>query len=471
MSNDTMLNEGPGANQSDRDGLYAIREVHISSLLECFDEFGNEEHFQSLSRNELRVQKKYMEKHFHEMEQAHVLYRQCCLISSDDIYKELERKVKRFEVAIDDRIEELTSTSQSSIEQSGFRTGEVCANSSVHPGLPSVIRVETARPPQIGTFNGNPADWPAFRDLFIAEVHNKDFEPVTKLLYLQGACIERAAEKLGPWQPIGDNYRAAWDVMLSSYNDDYHVIHGLVGKFLAVQRQEKASHGSISCVSDALTNCRRQLRAINKESETLDKINDQLWIHLAKLRLDKHTLDSWERHRNQSCRDGLPTCEEFQKFLETRAKGQREYEPEVDWTKAGGKSRNESYGNRPKPYDRDNNRAKSYDDRNRFGGGEQIRIPYQKGCVVRNCKMNHPAWKCELFGRLPLAERRDLANQHRLCRCCLSPGHMSMACNRDGCAKCPESKFKHHFRLCPKTTDNGGQNVNAFKRTPETSTQ
>lgn len=79
----------------------------------------------------------------------------------------------------------------------------------MYQGLPPVIRVEQARPPQIGTFSGNPADWPAFRDLFIAEVHNKDFEPVTKLLYLQKACIERAATKLGPWQPVGDSYQAA----------------------------------------------------------------------------------------------------------------------------------------------------------------------------------------------------------------------------------------------------------------------
>lgn len=247
--------------------------------------------------------------------------------------------------------------------------------------------------------------------------------------------------------------------MMSSYNDEYHVIHGLVGKFLAVQRQERASHNSISCVSDALTNCRRQLRSIEGGADMREKINDQVWIHLAKLRLDKQTLDSWERFRNQHCRE-LPTCEEFQSFLETRAKGRREYEPDIDWassTTAKGRSGHDSVANRSKPYDRDGQRARS-------GGHDQNR---QTKCAVPGCNETHPAWRCELFGHLPLTQRRELSDRHRLCRCCLGSGHLAGQCPRQGCAKCPDARFKHYFKLCPKTTDDSGSATNAFKRTAE----
>lgn len=85
------------------------------------------------------------------------------------------------------------------LEQSGFPRGHVNANLTVYPNTPQIKRVETALPPQIGEFDGNPANWPSFRDLFITEVHNKELDPVSKLRYLQTACVGRAAETLGPW--------------------------------------------------------------------------------------------------------------------------------------------------------------------------------------------------------------------------------------------------------------------------------
>lgn len=111
-----------------------------------------------------------------------------------------------------------SSNEQSSNEQGSFHGRGVNANSSMYQQFPSVIRVETARSTQIGKINGNPIKWPVFRDSFIVGEHNKDFDPVTKV---------------------------------SSYNDKYHLILGILGKLFAVQRQEKESHESITTVLDA----------------------------------------------------------------------------------------------------------------------------------------------------------------------------------------------------------------------------
>lgn len=171
----------------------------------------------------------------------------------------------------------------------------------------------------------------------------KEFNPVTKLLFLQEACVEQAATKLGPWQPTSDNYKEAWNTMMAAYNDDYHVIHGILGNLYAVERQERECHESLNLVVDALTNSQRQLQAICPQPT--NPLMDQMWIHVAKQRLPKKTLDSWEQQRNRDGNAGLPTSDTFRKFLETKVRGRREFEePESTESKStshGGKTQKE----------------------------------------------------------------------------------------------------------------------------------
>lgn len=450
----------------DRESLRLLREMHLQALERLLVEIEDVELRTTFSKNGLRARKERMREHLRNMEKAHVLFRQACMIATNEIFEVAESRFIDAIAWIDDRLDELCRAEPGGMERSGFQRGEVNANSSTYPHFPSVIRVETAQPPQIGTFNGNPADWPAFRDLFIAEVHNKDFEPVTKLRLLQEACIEKAHETLGPWQPTGDNYKVAWDLMLAAFNDEYHVIHGILGKLFAVQRQEKESHNSLKVVFNSMSNGLRQLQAVSSDPQV---ILDQMCIHISKQRLPKQTLDSWEQHRNRHEAKELPTCREFLKFLETKAKGRREFETEANWANqstAGGKPKGDTNSGRFKPYEKNASRDKLYQpSRNESGGSGRI-----TECIVQGCKQAHPAWRCESFAKLPYAERNELARVHKLCRCCLSPGHFSFACTRNGCSKCPEAKFKHHYKLCPKS-DDAKSGASAAKRETEASTK
>lgn len=174
----------------------------------------------------------------------------------------------------------------------------------------TVIRME--RPPEVGSFDGNPADWPAFRDLFVAEVHNRDnIDPVSKLIYLQRALTGAAAKTLGPWKPTSENYAPAWKVMLEAYNDDYHVIHGILGKMFAVQKQERESHGALRTILDSLHGGRRQLETLADSTELLE----QVWIHVSKQRLPRSTLGSWEQYRNNMGGNKIPSLKEFMDFF------------------------------------------------------------------------------------------------------------------------------------------------------------
>lgn len=153
-------------------------------------------------------------------EQADAEYRSNCVIVTNQVLIEVEQRFMAVLSRINSRLNEQHNDEQVSDEPTNYAQGSIEPINTQNMIVPQgFIRVETAPEPQIGKFDGNPADWPAFRDIFMAEVHNKTMDPVTKLLYLQGACIDKAAATLGPWQPTSDNYTLACDSLRNVYDD------------------------------------------------------------------------------------------------------------------------------------------------------------------------------------------------------------------------------------------------------------
>lgn len=178
---------------------------------------------------------------------------------------------------------------------------------------------------------------------------------------------------------------------------------------------------------------------------------DQMLIHMLRLRLPIQTADSWERYRNGLGGDNLPTIAQLQKFVDVKTKGRRgcDAENRASTAAAPAKAKTESNGNRFKPYDKTKPR---HDGRPTQHQSEPPKTGGPPVCVLPNCKQTHWMSQCEIFRKMNLAERAEVTQRYRLCRCCLSQGHMAAYCTRNACAKCPEAKIKHHFRLCPKTT-------------------
>lgn len=294
--------------QNERNQLYNLREIHLNALENCF-EFIFGRILEAMPVEVLLMQKKRIRSHFDEMAKAHMLYRAITLVSSDKIYVNTEKKFIAAIFRLNRRLKELSSE-----EPDGFNYSSIQENSTIMGE--QIIKMETIRPPQVGKFNGSPEDWPAFSDLFIAEVHSRNFDNITKLLCLRDACINEAADSLGPWQPTVNNYELAWETMNQAYNDDYHVIQYILNRMFAIQNQESGSFSSLRSVVNALRGGTRQLDVIANRSQ----LWDQLWIHLAKRCLPKSTLDSWEQHRKHNGATQLPKLEEFTQFLDIESK-------------------------------------------------------------------------------------------------------------------------------------------------------
>lgn len=439
---------------SERDRVYALREMHLDALHRFQEEIDDDEKFERFTVAEMKVRMERMKGHIDGMENAHTLYRRCCLLSSDLIYINTENEYLRMVAKMQTRIHDL--------EREGFDRYGPRANSTMNRLDQSVIRLEPMRNPQVGKFNGSPADWPAFRDLFLAEVHNRHYDPVTKLLYLREACVGTAADTLGPWQPTAAIYKLAWDSMLAAYDDEYHVIHGILGKMHATKKHDQESHASLRAILDSVNSGTRQLEAIT----TPDILIDQIWIHFAKQRLPGTTLDAWEQHRNRDRATALPKLDEFKQFLDSKSKARREFESKNALVpQAAEKQQNQSQDGKAKSTSA-GNRFKPYDKPKKEQGVQQAEshgFAPPSAYIMAGCDLVHYLGQCSQFKKLNYGERQQIVKDHQLCRCCLGVGHMANMCRRRGCSECPDAKIKHHYWLCSKP-NRGGQSANDSSR-------
>lgn len=438
--------------------LYNKRESLIKAMGTIVDEIMDGKNCEILSEAALRVRRYRLGELFSRFENAHEEYRKGNYVATDNVLIEMQEKYMDALAMIEERL-------QDDIE----KDGRVRASSTRIDGemshAPMIVRVEAPREPQVGTFNGNAEDWPAFRDLFIAEVHQRDIDPVNKLLYLQQACVGKAATTLGSWKPVRDNYKAAWELMVSTYDDDYYVIQGILGKLFAVNKQRVETGDSLRAIHDAVNNCDRQLRDILQPAELID----QMWINICKQKLPNRTLDAWEQQRNQHL-SGLPTFEQFKKFLDSRAKGKREQDNNderpidrsVNYSKGPNSSqynRRDHGANRFQPYNRTSSGNKSFSfgkgmNSNQLRSGQSRENVNSSVCVARGCTQRHPLFVCETFRAMKIQERLETANRARACRNCLYSGHVARECIRAGCRRCPDAAIKHHYLLCPKLVPN-----------------
>lgn len=442
----------------ERNRLYDLREAHLQVLNHDIEIINDDDHFYSLTLSDLELYKSRMGAAFREMEIAHHQYRQLAMVASNDILRTTEADLLSAFAKMQPRIQVLASTAHSRPHSPLLRStfgqfaASATANSTVNPDSQPVIRVEQPHRPQVGKFNGSMADWPAFRDLFVSEVHNRPIDAVRKLLLLKDACVGKAAETLGTWQPTADNYQLAWDTMMSVYNDEYHIVHGILAKLHSTGKQSEESHDAIRTILDSLNSCTRQLQRI----ATPEALTEQIWIHHGKQRLPHKTLDAWEQHRNQSASGNLPTFDEFKRFLDSRAKARREFENQGTLVQHDGghkvkqelRAKGESSQNRSRPYDkgtRGQPATGTVGDRYGFAPATE--------CIMPGCGQVHYLGQCRHFANLTLKDRLQKVQEKRLCKCCLTSGHMAAKCNRSGCSKCPNERIKHHFRLCQKISD------------------
>lgn len=299
-------------------------------------------------------------------------------------------------------------------------------------------RDSPALPPPEGLtqFDGNHANWPSFRDLFIALVHSRPYPNLNKLLYLKKACIGPAALAISGYEPLQDCYKDAWESLRAIYDDDYAVGQALVGRLLDMKPAHNASVGELRRIIDTTTSTLRQLDSLRYKVRHWDP----MIIGLMARRLAPQVVGSWEQQRK---RDKTPKLKDFLEFLDAKARAQS-YEI-VPATSTSNECMVSHQQARPSGGYQGSKQA----------SGEQGSRPLfrsQSGSRCANCGQGtHWLAACPSLLAEPQKERRHILLNLGVCLNCLRFGHYRFKCERPGCRTKFCSGDKHHAILCEKS--------------------
>lgn len=311
-----------------------------------------------------------------------------------------------------------------------------------------IIRVETNRPPEVPKFDGTASKWPAFKDLFKAEVDERDFDDVTKLRYLQQACEKRASQTLGIWKPTAENYKAAWSLLQEKYSDNHRITQSLLDDIFAIQKQSVESHDSLRTIIDVITSTLRQLDVLGIETASWDEII----IHIITARLPSKTLDSLEQRRIGLGKS--PTLKQLFEFLEAKASGRR-FLDEQEPRQADVRSEPSRLAGKPQYAQNNAYRWQRFQPYTKQPAITTKQIQPQTGSTQSKgqwkcyqCNGAHSVSKCREFGDMTIEERRLKAQSWKACLNCFGLTHKAFECKQRSCGVCPESVTKHHLLLC-----------------------
>uniref|UniRef100_A0A182NMY3 DUF5641 domain-containing protein n=1 Tax=Anopheles dirus TaxID=7168 RepID=A0A182NMY3_9DIPT len=264
----------------------------------------------------------------------------------------------------------------------------------------------------------NPSDydeWLPFRDMYEANIHNNQkLAPVHKIAYLKHSLRGEAARLVNSFPSTGASYIPAWNALVERYSNEYVLKKRYINSLLQYPRLKSSSKNELQTLVDAFE---RNIKLLKQLGEKTDQWG-MLIIQILLNKLDEKTHHDWEKHVEELMKkEEQHTIDDRMKFLHAQ--------PRVSDAIAEDRS--------------PSNRAKKATDHH-WAMKVSSKVPT---CAC--CGEQHPLYSCATFQERSVDERHQLVSEKRLCRNCLFPGHLSIACKmRLRCNKCNK---KHHVLL------------------------
>lgn len=320
---------------------------------------------------------------------------------------------------------------------------------------PQVIRVEAPRRIDVGKFDGDFAAWPAFRDLFEAEVlNNGSLQDVEKLIYLQKACVGMAKLAVGGWQPLAQNFAQAYTDLKGKFEDPYRLQQALISKMMTLPVMQEETYNNLRKIMDTCTNSLRQLETMGVPVAHWDAIV----INIIMSKLPVSTIDVWEQKRISIPKVGL---KELITFLEGKARGRVHLDLRLG---PGPQNGNQKRGERTDT--NSNNKAQGPQRSEARNLPESA--PSEKDTAAygpMKCRYwggPHPVFLCkDDLLKNPKEKIPNLLASKGICSNCLRM-HPIDKCSGMPCPRCPN--VKHNSIICPKYVPRQMPAVNAVHR-------
>lgn len=363
--------------------------ARLASLKENWTKFSLIHDAIVLSMSKLRLEDKaYLQNHSYFSENLFSITQECYL----------------------DAVEKITSILDSE-NQPTIRTSSTHSESQTS-GVP--VFFHHARLPRIDIpkFNGSPADWLSFKDLFSSLIlANPTLTSVEKLQYLKTSLTGSASLLLKNTTLTADNFQKAWDALIAFYENKRLLVNAALHSLVTLKRMTRESANEMEQLYTSIMQIYRTLETLQRPVETWDDI----LIFIAVQRLDSESVKAWEHHLGPS--KDPPTWKQFSEFLITRLLSLQAFEKSRT-----GKSSSQ-------------NVVKSHFQ----GKAKESNSSKVNSCII--CSANHYVAKCPQYISKTIQQRLAIITKHQLCYNCLG-SHRASACRVT--KRCQKCGHKHH---------------------------
>lgn len=291
---------------------------------------------------------------------------------------------------------------------------------------------------RLPSFEGDHRQWIAFKDSFTAEViNNPHLSNVQRLRRLQSCVQGSAAQTLGSWPQREESFADAWATLCEAFDNEYLSVRAHSSAILQLPSLQRGGYQSIREMIDITRN---SLRMLDRQLSPPDQ-RDLLVLDVLESKLDTGSHNAWEMNRPTN---RIPSLQQdFLSWLKRRAssflgRSASTSASESNQQAAGSNQRANPAGAR--------NPASSA--RSSATGTRQRPRESRPPVDCRNCRGEHPLFRCPLLMRMSRDERKGRLDELRLCHNCLRPGHAAAECRERTCPRC--ACALHNSLLCPR---------------------
>ncbi|XP_076384534.1 uncharacterized protein LOC143263460, partial [Megalopta genalis] len=168
---------------------------------------------------------------------------------------------------------------------------------------------------QLPSFDGNYSDWVKFKDTFTSVIHeNNSLTDIQRFHYLNTSLKGVAACVIQALGMSGTNYRHAWELLKSRYEDSTSLKRHHVNSLLDLKSIQRESDITLREFLDEATNHRIALMSLGESVETWDT----MLVPLLSRKLGQVSMREWERRIISQSE--MPTFGQLSAFIEERSK-------------------------------------------------------------------------------------------------------------------------------------------------------
>ncbi|XP_017475229.1 PREDICTED: uncharacterized protein LOC108365650 [Rhagoletis zephyria] len=259
----------------------------------------------------------------------------------------------------------------------------------------------------IPKFDGTYLKWQEFHDLFSQLVINQPLSKVQKMWYLKTHLVGEAGNLIKHFASTGENFDAAWFMLLERYNNKRLLVSKLVHELTTTPGS--TSMDNVKKLHDTTQECLLALQNLQIDTSTWDP----LLLPLLLKKLDQPTRLRYEQSLSKPRE--VQTLKEFLQFLEKHFQSME---------------------------------AMGVKDKSTSSTAKVCTSVTSKGHRNDTCSMckkgKHPLFSCKEFLQQSPSARFQFIQGQKYCHNCLKPGHGSKNCILRNCLKCNK---KHNTLL------------------------